>query len=178
LRSATHSVVRMVPLDAVGAEILASNFRGHDHHGPSEQRIICSSICSFGFRHFSRIRSDGVSARHSLARQCVHREWCVDECAETAPFQGAPRTARARSQGPWLPSGSDYCDATPLSRRKADEFSPSSRGGLLVELIAHAVHGENISWTVWIVADLVAEVGDVLIERAVEDVRRIHVDGV
>jgi hypothetical protein len=37
LRSATHSVVRMVPLDAVGAEVLASNFRGHDHRGPSEQ---------------------------------------------------------------------------------------------------------------------------------------------
>jgi hypothetical protein len=37
LHTPTHSVERMVPLDSAGAEILASNFLDHHHHGSSEQ---------------------------------------------------------------------------------------------------------------------------------------------
>lgn len=37
LRSATHSVQRMVPLDTAGAAYLAANFQGHEHHGSREQ---------------------------------------------------------------------------------------------------------------------------------------------
>ena len=34
--SATHGAERMIPLDAAGAEFLATNFQAHHHHGTSE----------------------------------------------------------------------------------------------------------------------------------------------
>ena len=37
LRSATHSVQHMIPLDTAGGAYLAANFQGHEHHGSSEQ---------------------------------------------------------------------------------------------------------------------------------------------
>ncbi len=37
LRSATHSVERMIPLDTASAEALVANFQGYHHHGSSEK---------------------------------------------------------------------------------------------------------------------------------------------
>lgn len=37
LRSATHGVERMIPLDSGGAEMLVLNFQGYHHHGSSER---------------------------------------------------------------------------------------------------------------------------------------------